>query len=125
MSLKWQLWLESIFAPGRLRERRERLAAEHPVIIMGRGKSGTRLLAWACTALGVATGATPLRPSGDIEHRYFRQTVRTLARRNLTARTYGDFRPWDIAWFQHAVDHAWSMLRQIQPNAVMWGWKWP
>src|SRR5438105_162968 len=80
----------------------QEVAIEHPVIIMGRGKSGTRLLAWACTALGVATGATQRRPSGDIEHHYFRQTVRTLARRNLTARTPADFPPWDVVWFQHA-----------------------
>ncbi|MBI3758116.1 MAG: sulfotransferase [Deltaproteobacteria bacterium] len=125
MSLRWQLWLESVLAPSRIVDRHKRLSLERPVILMGRGKSGTRLLAWACTALGVAIGATPRRPSGDIEHRYFRQTVRTLARRNLTARTHTDFPPWDVAWFQHAVDHAWSMLRRIQPDAILWGWKWP
>jgi hypothetical protein len=61
MSLRWQLWLESVLAPQRIVDRRERLAVEHPVILMGRGKSGTRLLAWACTALGVAIGASPRR----------------------------------------------------------------
>ena len=40
----------------------ERLARERPVVVMGRGHSGTRVLAWALEALGICMGTLEEKP---------------------------------------------------------------
>jgi hypothetical protein len=62
-------------------EMREYLAAQEPVVLMGRGHSGTRVLAYAVQALGVNLGFTDRMASGDPEDTRFRRGLAKLARR--------------------------------------------
>ena len=118
------LLLERILMPHRLRERRDWLAAESPVVVMGRGKSGTRLLAWALQLLGIAMGATERLKTGDFDDNRFLQTVKSLARRNLAVERPEEVRQGDQLRLQ------WEFARILRrlPGSVGsrdWGWKWP
>jgi hypothetical protein len=125
MALLLPLPLERALAPGRIQRRHARLAAERPVVLMGRGKSGTRLLSLAVGQLGVALGLTPRLPAADIDHRYFRQTVKALAQRNFAALSAEQVPPGDVERFEQAVEQAWGLLQRRSPEAPAWGWKWP
>jgi hypothetical protein len=125
MPIPLPLALERLLVPGRPAARHERLAAERPVVLMGRGKSGTRLLSLACGQLGVALGLTPRLPAADIDHRGFRQTVKWLARRNFAAESLAQVPPGDVLRFEQAMERAWRLLRRRAPGASAWGWKWP
>jgi hypothetical protein len=119
------LVLERLLAPGRITARHARLAAERPVVLMGRGKSGTRLLSLACGQLGVSLGITPGLPAADIAHRPFRQTVKALARRYYAAESVAAVAPRDLQQFEYRIEQAWRLLRERSPAAPAWGWKWP
>lgn len=125
MALPLPLLLERALAPGAVTARHARLAAERPVVLMGRGKSGTRLLSLVCGQLGVALGITPRLPAADIDHRYFRQTVKALAQQHFAAEALEQVPPADVQRFEHAMERAWHVLQRRSPAAPAWGWKWP
>ncbi len=125
MALPLPLLLERALAPGRLAARHARLAAEQPVVLMGRGKSGTRLLSLAVGQLGVALGLTPRLPAADIDHRGFRQTVKALAGRHFAAESLEQVPVADVQRFEQAMERALQLLRSRSPAAPAWGWKWP
>jgi len=118
-------WLEARIRPGRIRAYQSLLEREKPVLVMGRGKSGTRLVSWAISNLGVALGTAENLPAGDINHRPFRQVVKKLAQRNLGTNSLKGIHQGDLAWFQGAVFRVWRMLAQQGELALGWGWKWP
>jgi hypothetical protein len=122
--MKLPLLVEAALFPGRIARRRAALARERPVVLMGRGKSGTRLLAWSCFHLGVATGSVPRLPAGDVDSRYFRQTIKALAQRHFAAEAPPQSGN-DLEWFQFAADVALRRLKRLSPHAPAWGWKWP
>lgn len=118
-------FLEPVLTPARVRARAQALAAERPLVIMGRGKSGTRLLAWACQHLGVAMGATERLATGDLDDRHFLQTVKRLARRNLGVEALPDVRPGDLLRFQRQIARVRERLAAGGLPPGGWGWKWP
>ncbi|MFC1596785.1 hypothetical protein ACFL5Q_02455, partial [Planctomycetota bacterium] len=66
--------------PSRLARR---LAVEMPVVVMGRGHSGTRLVAWAIQKLGIRMGAVEDVSTGDVQDRRFSRTIKRIAAASL------------------------------------------
>ena len=116
---------EKYLSPGRIASRAERLALERPVIIMGRGKSGTRLVAWACHHLGLAMGTHPNLATGDIDHRVFRKTVKRLAREPFFLQENDEFPDSALNTFQWVMEQVLSKLGKDPFLDNGWGWKWP
>jgi len=99
-------------------EIRDFLAAQEPVVLMGRGHSGTRVLAYAVQALGVNLGFTERMASGDPEDKRFRRGMAKLARRW----DVGDTPPErDLRKFRKLVYQWYQRIRPAGP----WGWKYP
>lgn len=99
-------------------EIRESLAAEAPIVLMGRGHSGTRVLAYAVRALGVNLGFSERMASGDPEDKRFRRGLARLARRWDTGDVPSEreLRPF------RALVYRWH--ERLAP-AGPWGWKYP
>ena len=100
----------------------ERLGRERPVVVVSRGHSGTRLLAWGLQALGVDLGAVTEVATGDAQDRRFTATISRLARRSL-------HRPWEkpptrieLRNFRRAAR---SYMTWMERNGERWGWKFP
>lgn len=99
-------------------EIRDRLAVMEPVVLMGRGHSGTRVLAYAVQALGVNLGFTDRMASGDPEDKRFRRGLAKLARRW----DVGDVPPERELRPMRKLVYRWhERLRPMGP----WGWKYP
>jgi hypothetical protein len=105
------------------RNRREQLARQSPVVIMGRGHSGTRLLAGILLHLGVDLNADLARHrSGDMLDRSFKQHIRTVASRSVDPLRFGQLGFRSLNRFQKA---AWAYYRRLDPGTRPWGWKFP
>lgn len=99
------------------------LAALEPCVVMGRGHSGTRVVAWICHHLRINMGTDPrTAPSGDPVDRSFRHHVRVVAAHSLDVRTAADTRALDRNRFQKAVL---GFYRRLGPGVQRWGWKFP
>jgi hypothetical protein len=98
-----------------------------PVVILARGHSGSRVLAWALQRLGIALGATDDKQTGDIQDRRFTRRIKRIA----IARLHG-------ATDDRATDaQARALLRKAAPckrwiaahppdhDPQRWGWKFP
>ena len=108
---------------------KERLAAERPVVVMGRGHSGTRVLAWALEQLGVRMGTLEEKATGDAQDRRFTRRIKRLARRSLHREATARPTAWDVRRFRRS---AWRFLQWIEehppagaPPRRAWGWKFP
>ncbi len=120
------VFAERIFRPGAIRSRSKMLAAQEPLVIMGRGKSGTRLLAWACQELGFALGATHRSKTGDLDDRRFLSVVKWIARRHISAaKSDAGTRRFDVMCFQREAHRVWQRLSNSPEAHLGWGWKWP
>ena len=128
------VFAERIIRPGAIRSRSEALAAQEPLVIMGRGKSGTRLLAWACQELGFALGATDRLQTGDLDDRRFLRVVKWIARRNFSHPNFyrnshpnspAGLRRFDVLCFQREVHRVWQRLSKSAEARQGWGWKLP
>lgn len=98
-----------------------------PIVIMTRGHSGSRVLAWALQRLGVALGAIDEKPTGDIQDRRFSRRIKRCAIARLSGAT--DDRA--------TAAQAKSLLRKATPakrwiagryqndTIHRWGWKFP
>src|SRR5262245_25921321 len=106
----------------RSREREAMLAQFRPVILLGRGHSGTRLLAWACSKLGLQLGFGEGRATGDAEDEQFRKAIKALALTNVGITRLEQIREDELSRFQHAVAGYYARLGQPQGG---WGWKFP
>jgi len=105
----------------------ERLREESPVVIMTRGHSGSRVLAWALQRAGVALGAIPEKKTGDIQDRRFTRRIKRLAIARLSGATSD----------RATEAQARSLLRKALPckqwiaehnpdhDTTHWGWKFP
>ncbi|GIX46476.1 MAG: hypothetical protein KatS3mg131_0687 [Candidatus Tectimicrobiota bacterium] len=107
----WQRWSQD--------KRARFLAQQRPVVIMGRGHSGTRVLASLCTQLGVQLGTAPHLPAGDPADRAFTRHLKALAYRHLGTPVVTARR---LRRFQRAVYRYYRRLGQPQG---LWGWKFP
>jgi len=87
---------------------------DRPVVLMGRGHSGTRVLAYAVRALGVDLGFTESMDKGDPEDDRFRKGIGSLARQwrkgDAPAKK---LRKLTESWRKRAIKHS------------PWGWKYP
>jgi len=92
-----------------------------PVVIMGRGHSGTRLLAWALYTSGVLLWSDQNRTSGDTNSRFNRKIKHIAAADPLSTAT-GTIRPSGLRRFQRA---AWRYFENLHRPQQRWGWKFP
>jgi hypothetical protein len=63
-----------------------------PVVIMGRGHSGTRILAWICHDLGLRMGVDASRETGDADDLVFTRKIKKIAQRNLGMTSMSDIK---------------------------------
>lgn len=115
-----------------LAARRARLALERPVVVMGRGHSGTRVLAWALEALGVRLGTLPDKDTGDAQDRRFTRCIKRLARRALQRDALAPPPALEVWRFARAATGFLRWLDEHAPAgappvaaAPTWGWKFP
>jgi len=112
------------FVPLASREQ-DRLAKLDPIVVMGRGHSGTRVLAWMVHHLGVDLGLhDDQTPSGDPADRSLRHHLRIVAERSVGhgATEAPDFLATNR--FQRALRG--HLRRRGAPVVPLrWGWKFP
>lgn len=102
--------------------RRRRLAAETPVVVMGRGHSGTRVLAHAIEELGVEMGSGNRR-TGDVQDRRLKRAIKKIARVSLARPVTAAPDARLLRLLRRRVD---GYLRGLGSSATSgWGWKFP
>ena len=107
---------------GSSESRAEHLAALRPVVLMGRGHSGTRVLAWMCAHLGLQLGSSAPHVTGDPDDVKFTDRIKGIAARNLDITSPYDASARAMRKFRSAVAAYWRGLGQPMD---MWGWKFP
>ncbi|MEK6248873.1 MAG: sulfotransferase [Planctomycetales bacterium] len=100
----------------------QRLAAESPVVVMARGHSGTRVLAWALQKLGIRMGASEQVPTGDVQDQRFSRTIKRVCRATLHQSPTADVRGGLLRVFQRSVI---GYLEWLGEDRSLWGWKFP
>lgn len=102
------------------------LAAElktlSPVVLMGRGHSGTRVLSWACTHLGLKLGTSGNLATGDADDQRFTQVIKHIATNNIGMSTGDNLKAVDLVMFQQAV---YRYYQELGRPTGWWGWKFP
>jgi hypothetical protein len=111
------LWLAS---RRKIKEQAGFLSALQPVLLMGRGHSGTRVLSFACMHLGIQLGTSAA--TGDADDRTFTRTIKKIAARNLPPCKPDTVREKDLIRFQNAV---FRYYKTIGAPQTPWGWKFP
>lgn len=105
------------------RQHRARILRDmSPVVLMGRGHSGTRVLAWICTHLGIHLGTHTDRETGDSNDLVFTRQIKKIAIRNIGNHRVDQVRSRDLARFQKAVYRHYIAQGRPEPP---WGWKFP
>ena len=92
-----------------------------PVVVMGRGHSGTRLLAWALFKSGIQLWSDQNRASGDTNS-LFNRKIKRLAAADPLATATGIVKPRQLRRFQKAALRYYEDLQRPQE---LWGWKFP
>lgn len=92
-----------------------------PVLLMGRGHSGTRVLAYACAHLGIELGISTRTQTGDPDDRVFTRTIKKIAIRNMPPVMPDRVVEKDLVRFQNAVSRYYEQLGRPR----LWGWKFP
>ncbi len=98
------------------------LNVQQPVVVMGRGHSGTRIVAWGLVALGLRMGTKTDKQTGDAQDRRFTGTIKKLAQRTLHLPGTAAPSNRDLKLFQKAVKRYIRWLGDLSPG---WGWKFP
>ena len=104
----------------KIRGRADFLATLEPVMLMGRGHSGTRVLSFACMHLGIQLGTSAA--TGDADDRTFTRTIKKIAGRTLRQHLPGSAEEKNLIRFQKAVLHYYKKIGSPQ---TFWGWKFP
>lgn len=104
----------------KIKEQAGFLSALQPVLLMGRGHSGTRVLSFACMHLGIQLGTSAA--TGDADDRTFTRTIKKIAARNLPPCTPDTVQGKDLIRFQNAVSRYYKTIGSPQ---TFWGWKFP
>ena len=110
------------FLPARRKALAALLARQKPVILMGRGHSGTRVLSWICTHLGVDLGTRDDLATGDVGDTRFSSEIVAIALRSVGITRPEQVPPALADRFRRAVYRFYQGLGQ--PSG-MWGWKFP
>jgi len=105
----------------RVNHRREELRQLRPVVIMARGHSGTRVLAWICHYLHISMWSDENRPSGDTNRR-FNHTLKKIARQDPFITRRDNYKSYLRIIFEKAVHQYYESLGR---PADAWGWKFP
>ena len=92
--------IEYYFLKKRAKERQVFLAKESPVIVLGRGKSGTRLLPKCLSKLGVVMNTGEDSIASDINWKPFQLAVKYLAEKYIGATNIDDIDIVDQIFFQ-------------------------
>ena len=104
----------------KIKEQADFLSALQPVLLMGRGHSGTRVLSFACMHLGIQLGTSVA--TGDADDRTFTRTIKKIATCNLPPCTPDTVLEKDLIRFQNAVFRYYTTIGSPQ---TPWGWKFP
>jgi hypothetical protein len=104
----------------KIKEQADFLSTLQPVLLMGRGHSGTRVLSFACIRLGIQLGTSTA--TGDADDRTFTRTIKKIAARNLASGTPDCVSEKDLIRFQNAV---FKYYKTIGSPRTLWGWKFP
>jgi len=111
--------------PSRASARASLLRSEKPVVVLGRGKSGTRLVPKCLESLGVVMHARKETPASDVDDRIFQKAINLLAARYYKTNRDSEVRRSDLILFQ-VVAHRYLKIIRANPNSMnMWGWKFP
>lgn len=102
------------------KEREAFFLEQRPVVIMGRGHSGTRVLAWACAHLGIDLGTSDDLATGDASDRNFTERVKRIAVRELRR---GDVESATNVRRLRAASRAYHA--GLGSPSGLWGWKFP
>src|SRR2546423_345235 len=113
--------LELLFSE-RSKIRSRLLTAVSPVVLMGRGHSGTRVLSWICAHLGVNLGAKEDSKAGDVSDERFQKQIKIIALKSLDITRTDQVAPAELRRFQRAVFNYYTGLGK---PAGLWGWKFP
>jgi len=104
----------------KIRQQTDFLSELQPVMLMGRGHSGTRVLSFACMHLGIQLGTSAA--TGDADDRTFTHTIKKIATQNLASGAPDQVREKDLIRFQNAVL---KYYKKIGSPQTLWGWKFP
>ena len=104
----------------KIKQQADFLSTLQPVLLMGRGHSGTRVLSFACIRLGIQLGTSTA--TGDADDRTFTRTIKKIAARNLASGTPDCVSEKDLIRFQNAV---FKYYKTIGSPRTLWGWKFP
>ena len=100
----------------------ERLAEERPVVVMGRGHSGTRIMAWALEALGLSMGTLKNKATGDAQDRRFTGCIKKIASQNVGCPPLAEPVPREVA---RLLKRTWRFMEWVGDRSGGWGWKFP
>jgi hypothetical protein len=114
--------LIDLIFPAQRRTRAEFLAAQRPVVLMGRGHSGTRVLSWICTHLGVNLGTREDLVTGDVSDTRFQDEIVAVALQCLGATRPEEVKPRVMDRFGRA---AFRYYTDLGRPSGLWGWKFP
>jgi len=114
--------LKQWFSPGVSDEQKFFLEQQQPIILMGRGHSGTRVLSWACSHLGIILGTSDGLATGDSDDQKFTQEIKKIATKNVGIIQAEDANEKDLGQFQKAV---YSYYERLGRPEQSWGWKFP
>jgi len=104
----------------RIKEQAAFLSTLQPLMLMGRGHSGTRVLSFACMHLGIQLGTSAA--TGDADDRTFTRTIKKIVTRNLAVGMPARVEENDLIRFQNAVCKYYKTIGSPQ---TLWGWKFP
>jgi hypothetical protein len=103
------------------RKDKEALAQLEPVVVMGRGHSGTRVLTWIIHHLGVTMGVAHTRETADVDDLVFSRKIKKIAIRNLGMTTDAEVSGYALYRFRRAARAYYQRLGR----PASWGWKFP
>ena len=107
--------------PKKIKEKRHKLQQKNPIVVMARGHSGTRVLAWILHHLGVAMWSDEDRASGDTNRKLNRK-IKLIAKCNPYITEKGKYNNYLRILLENAFYTYYENLGQ--PDSA-WGWKFP
>ena len=108
--------------PRKDAERSQKLSEMSPVILMGRGKSGTRILSFMSVKLGLQFGTSGELATGDADDQKFTDEIKRIAFRNVGVVKLSEVDDKELVKFQKCVE---AYHDRHAMAAEMWGWKFP
>lgn len=112
--------MKFVAAKEKLLERK--LAEQSPIVLMSRGHSGTRVLAWVCTHLGINLGTSEDLATGDVSFLKFSQQIKKMATGAIGIR---DRRAIKEKEFHRFLKVAAEYYEYLGEPTGPWGWKFP